>query len=182
MAVDSQPPSQPDLEPTCPSYTPTPNLHQPKQPKPKNHPQQHDNNLPLNPQTVSKPEVITDIIFHPCIELKYDTTTFGPYLHERPNNSTYKGLTLTPTSLTPTQRSLISLTRSLCRLSYFRTSISFQNQHPLERYHRNLQNQLHQNLTQINPNLQQNQQLHSNLQRTLHHQVNINPNPPSHTS
>ncbi|PIM95865.1 elongation factor EF-Ts [Candidatus Hodgkinia cicadicola] len=81
------------------------------------------NNLPLNTEKIFKLEVVTGIMLHSCIGLKYDATMFGFYLHERVNDSIYKGLALTITSSTPLQRSLIPLTRFLCRLSYFRTPI-----------------------------------------------------------
>ncbi|PIM95021.1 elongation factor EF-Ts [Candidatus Hodgkinia cicadicola] len=81
------------------------------------------NTLPLNTEKIFKLEVVTGIILHSCIGLKYDATVFGFYLHERVNDSIYKGLALTITSSTPIQRSLIPLTRFLCHLSYYRTPI-----------------------------------------------------------
>ncbi|PIM94800.1 elongation factor EF-Ts [Candidatus Hodgkinia cicadicola] len=81
------------------------------------------NNLPLNTEMVFKLEVVTGIMLHSCIGLKYDATMFGFHLHERVNDSIYKGLALTITSSTLTQQNLIPLTRFLCRLSYYRTPI-----------------------------------------------------------
>ncbi|PIM95604.1 elongation factor EF-Ts [Candidatus Hodgkinia cicadicola] len=81
------------------------------------------NNLPLNTEKVFKLEIVTGIILHSCIGLKYDATIFGFHLHERVNDSIYKGLALTIISSTSTRQNLIPLTRFLCRLSYLRTPI-----------------------------------------------------------